>query len=218
MNAFDFAQTPLAPLLLTERSCGQHVSFGFSQRTPLQADLNAITATPGGTVLDVRGTNGVRYAVRLSGATQILRRGRMAASVADLNVGDRLRIVGQLDPTQAGYVLAQSVRDDSIVHMTSLKGTINYVNEARNLILVDLVASPAPLLVLLGPHTVITLANGHRGTIADVQRGMPVTLTGTYDLSTRILTRATALTIMARSALPPDQRAGGATKAPGATE
>ena len=38
MDAFDFSQRPLAPLVLSERSCGSTVSFGFGRTAPLQAD------------------------------------------------------------------------------------------------------------------------------------------------------------------------------------
>jgi phospholipase C len=195
MDAFDFSQPPLAPLVLTERPC-EHVSFGFSTRDPLQANLQDIVNTPGGQALLVRGLTGVPYTVRLIPGTLFERRGNGRASLADLNVGDQVSIVGQLDPTQAGFLFAQAIRDDSIVRLANLQGTISYVNEQRDLLLVELVASPAPLLVLLGPSTHIVLSNGRLGDIESLRRGQPVSVTGTYDLSTRILTRAMALTVL----------------------
>jgi hypothetical protein len=196
MDAFDFAQSPLSPVVRNERSCGSHVTFGFTRAAPLAADLTDLDRTAGGTNLLVQGTNGVRYTVRLKNIAQITRQGGQRATLADLNLGDRLHIVGQLDPTQAGYLIADSVHDQSITTLTGLQGTINYVNEARNLLTVDLVASPAPLLVLVTPRTAIILPNGHRGTIDNLRRGTLVKVSGTYDMSSRILTRATTVRVL----------------------
>ena len=88
-------------------------------------------------VLLARGTNNVDYTVRVSPQTQITRRGGIRAVVTDLNVGDRLQITGQLDPTQAGYLIAASVADDSVVSLANVRGTVNYINDARNLVTVD---------------------------------------------------------------------------------
>ena len=195
MDAFDFTQQPLAPLVLDERPCAS-VSFGFSSRAPLQASLQSIISTPGGTELVVRGGNGVEYTVRLSSDTALRRQGGSVANAADFNLGDQLQIVGNLDPTQAGYLIARRVRDTSIESLTNLQGTISYVNQARDLVMIDLVASPAPLLALLSPGTRIVLRNGHTGTIQDLHGGLPVEIAGTYDVSTRILTRATLLTVL----------------------
>jgi len=151
-------------------------------------------------VLLVRGTNNLAYTVRLSGRTQITRSGGVKAVVADLSVGDRLQITGQLDPTQAGYLIAESVSDESIIPLINVRGTINYVNDARNLVTVTLVASSAPLLILLDTGTAIVLPNGRRGKIDNLVRGTTVLVTGLYDQSSHILTRTTRVTVLASSA------------------
>ncbi len=74
MDAFDFTQPPLAPLVLDERPCAS-VSFGFSNRAPLQATLQNITSTPGGTELLVQGGNGVQYTLRIGNRTALRRQG-----------------------------------------------------------------------------------------------------------------------------------------------
>jgi phospholipase C len=196
MDAFNFGQQPLPPLVLNERSCGGSVNFGFSRNAPLDADLQDINTTPGGTVLLVQGTNAISYTVRLSTQTRITRSGGVQTVVADLSVGDRLQITGQLDPTQAGYLIAQSVSDTSIMPLTNVRGTVNYVNDARNLVMVTLVASPAPLVVLLDANTAIVLPNGKRGAIDSLQRGTNVLINGIYDQSSHILTRATRITVL----------------------
>jgi len=200
MDAFNFSQRPLPPLVLNERSCGGTVNFGFSRNAPLHADLQDVNTTPGGAVLLVRGTNNLAYTVRLSGRTQITRSGGVKAVVADLSVGDRLQITGQLDPTQAGYLIAESVSDESIIPLINVRGTINYVNDARNLVTVTLVASSAPLLILLDTGTAIVLPNGRRGKIDNLVRGTTVLVTGLYDQSSHILTRTTRVTVLASSA------------------
>jgi hypothetical protein len=200
IDAFNFSQQPLPPLVLNERSCVDTVGFGFSRNAPLHADLVDINSTAGGVVLIVQATSNLQYTVRLSGQTQITRSGGVAAGVADLNVGDRLQITGQLDPTQVGYLIAQSVTDTAITPLANVRGTVDYVNDARNLVTVTLVASPAPLLVLLDATTRIVLPNGKRGVIDNLQRGTIVLVTGVYDQSSHILTRATRITVLPPSA------------------
>jgi Phosphoesterase family len=197
MGAFNFNQKPAPPLVLNERSCGSNVNFGFSQNAPLNADLVDINPTPDGAVLLARGTNNIVYTLRLTAKTLISRSGGIRAAVSDLSIGDRLQVTGQLDPTQAGYLIAESVNDESILSLTDIRGTVNYVNDARNLLTVSLVASPAPLLILLDNTTVIVLPNGQRGKIDNLLRGTSVLVTGIYDQSSHILTRATRVTILA---------------------
>ncbi len=200
MNAFNFNQQPLPPLVLNERSCGSSVNFGFSQAAPLHASLLDINQTPGGVTLLVSETSSQQYTVRLGSQTLITRLGGIPAAVTDLNVGDRLQITGQLDPTQAGYLIAATVSDQSIEPLANLRGTVNFVNDARDLITVNLVASPASLLVLLDANTVIILPNGQRSTIDSLLQGTTVLITGIYDQSSHILTRATKITVLAPGA------------------
>ena len=140
--------------------------------------------------MTLRAAQGIVYHVLVFGSTHLTYQHGNPAQVAAFSLGDRLSVTGQLDPTAAGNLDAQTVSDLSIQQIVDLQGTISYVDTARHFLMIRTLANPVPVVVLLSSTSTIQLANGKTGAFSDLARGQTVMITGSYNQNLALISYA----------------------------
>jgi hypothetical protein len=76
-----------------------------------------------------------------------------------------------------------------------LQGAINYVDLVHNVLLLRVIANPAPVVILLDSDTTVLTGQGTPGRLSDLARGQTITVTGTYDENLGLITHASVIHI-----------------------
>ena len=172
ISSLNFKQRPLPPLTLGMRTCS--------------ASARKIKTTVSGVYLKLINHKYDReMLLRLSGntiATLVIgpstgfRMNRIPVSLGDFRIGDHLFVIARPDPQRALTYAAGTLDDRDLKPFNKQKGLITGVSQDANTINVEF--GTHTMIVDLGKSTRIELANGSKGSIADLATGASVIVSG----------------------------------------
>lgn len=174
LSALDFRQRPRAPYLLKTRSCPAGASL-TNRFTVTGTFLKLVVHSYDREVLlRLKGGNIVTLLIGTS--THTVTANHRRVSLTDFRLGDHLSAVGRPDQQRALVYGAVTVRDLDLRSFGPQTGLVTDVGQLNESITVAF--HGRPLLVDIGKRTRILLANGKRGSVANIDSGDTVTVTG----------------------------------------
>ncbi|MBV9282133.1 MAG: hypothetical protein JOZ41_18795 [Chloroflexi bacterium] len=172
-SSLNFAQQPLPPLVLPERTCpssARHIPTGVT-----------------GTFIHlVRHTYGIDMLVRLKGgdvvtvllghSAHFFAAGNWPVQVTDIRVGDRISAVARPDPQRALVYTGSQIHDLDLRYFSGRGGFLVTPGQERDTITVRF--GTQTLVADVGSSTRIVLPNGSRGNLTNLTTGVTLDLTG----------------------------------------
>lgn len=178
-SSLNFAQQPLPPLVLPQRTCppsslhiDTNVTGTFDQLTPHTGYSEMYVRTTGNQVVDVLVYPFVVY----------LTAGNRTIRLSDLRPGDHIFAYAHPDPQHALVYGATKVLDLDLQYTHATSGLIAQMGQTRTSMVAKF--GQRTLVVHLTKSTPIVLPNGKRGTRVDLLSGDVVNVTGI--LNTRL--------------------------------
>jgi phospholipase C len=172
-------QTPLPPLLLHQRRCpaGAYSNVSTFQGTVLAVN---ITQAQQSLLLSINGTAAPLHFV-MGPQTRIESANHHRITLRTIQRGDHVLAAGLSTPDKALQYRAQLIIDQDLVsgHEQGVVAAIDPV--ARQMVLQ---VGDHSEVVSLPPHVKVTLHNGKRGSLADLEQGTRVELLGLRDRRT----------------------------------
>jgi len=188
VSAFDFHQKRLPPLILKTRTCSRSAYrtttrlYGKVVKTRYEHQLHSIILrTTGGTLVTV--LFGPSYNLRAQSRDRL--------SFGQVSVGDRIRTDATPDPQRALVYTAFSLTDTSISRLNRVRAIVGTVEQDGSAFEAQLRGKNVEVDV--DARTRIVLANGSRGSLADLVGSQLVTLTGLYDSNTSTMIQTTEI-------------------------
>jgi phospholipase C len=173
-KAFNFNQTPNAPLVLQPLKCPRR-NHGVN----INARLVRSSLVNGQYQLRVRFPDGTEPTVFApTNAVATFRGG--TTSIVHVAVGDSLQLNLIPDPTQAGYYELGKLQDFNLARGKDLTGTITVADPNTETLVVTRPSAPN-LTIMLTNQTQIIRSDGSTGTFSDLTPGTVISATGTVN-------------------------------------
>lgn len=174
LTSLNFKQRPLAPLILSRRSCPK--SDNPTSQTLTGTYLRLIQH-PYGAELLVRIKGGILVTFLVGPSTWTAPgTSNKPTSLSNFRVGDAVQVNGFPDPQRALVYGANTVRDKNLVPFFRQRGLILQTGQFGDTISVRF--GRREILVDIPHSAVIRLPSGKRGSIADLQAGVSVIVSG----------------------------------------
>jgi phospholipase C len=173
---FDFHQASLAPYILSTRKCP-----AFTPGIDAAGKLLSIGPSGSRYKLTVKLAGGNTATTFASRSYRMLVLGG-TAPIANLAVGDSVRVRLLPDPTQAGYYQLDRLQDLNVKYVSKFVGSIGSVDIKHSSLLISWAKKPT-VTVLVSPGTRILSSSGHPLKLSQLKPGLTVAMRG--DLNTR---------------------------------
>jgi len=171
-TSLNFKQRLLAPLILEQTTCSES---DRKIKTSISGVYLKLTKHTYGREMLLR-LNGSNIATLLIGPSTSYRMGKLPVRLSDFRVGDHLYIYARPDPSRALTYAAGTLDDLDLKPFKNQKGLITGVSEDANT--VDVEFGSHAFVVDIGKSTAIRLASGSKGSIADLDTGASVIVSG----------------------------------------
>jgi phospholipase C len=175
ISSLDFSQTPLKPLILKTRQCSKNASQIL---TTIPGVFLKLTVHQYAKELLLRIKGGNIITVEIGPSTPARTKKDQPVKLANFIVGDHLVIHARPDPQRALVYVAGILHDLDLSSFGPQSGTISNVDQFGDSIEVQF--GKRTFVVVLSTATQI-IKNGKKGTIADLQTGDLVDVTGVHN-------------------------------------
>jgi phospholipase C len=190
LTSLDFNQTPRGPLPLQTRTCprgSNHIN------TSVSGTFVKLSFPKYGRIMLVRLTGNNVATLIIPPAAKVAIRGGRPASLSDYRVGDHVFASAEPDEQRALVYQARAVFDRDLYPMKGQEGLITDVGQEGDTLTVR-IGSHA-FIVDLARSTKILLPNGAKGSLADLETGDTVAITGLVNQRLEEVTSAYQLRI-----------------------
>jgi phospholipase C len=200
LTSLDMKQRRLSPMVLKKRACP--ASDRNIRTTVAGTYIRGISHTYDREVL-VRLKDGNVATLLLASSNAIRMKHRHAAKLADYRAGDLLWSAARPDPQQALVYGSGAVHDLDLVPFTGKRGIVSTIGQRGNDLTVRFGART--LVVDLKASIAIRLVHGQKGSIADLDSGARVYITGTLNTRLKEVVAARSIRVAAIPRVRPPQ-------------
>jgi phospholipase C len=192
LSSLDMSEPPLKSMVLPKRSCP--ASDRNIHTTVAGTYVHAVVHPYDREVL-IRMKDGNVVTLLLASSTSIKMKHLRATLLANYRVGDHLWAAARPDPQQALIYGAGAVHDVDLVPFAGKKGMVVNVGQDGH----DVIArfGVQTLVIDLKPSTLIYLANGRKGSVADLNTGAGVNITGILNIRLKEVVAARSIRVSA---------------------
>jgi hypothetical protein len=191
LSSFDFRQKPLSPMVLRPRTCPKSA---YATTTPLNGQVLKFKVVHRLHTVVLRIKGNTLVTVLFGPAFHLSdRQGRQLAFNL-LSTRDQIVTKGTPDPQRALVCSAFSLRDISVTELRRARGIIAEVDQDGSSFTARL--GKQNVLVNVSPGTSITLPNGARGSLNDLVGNEDFTISGPFNIRSKIVLRATAIQLL----------------------
>jgi phospholipase C len=191
ITSFDFAQKPLAPVVLTQRRCPR---TDYKTHIVLQGTVVKLVKDHNIHTILMRLHAGPVLTIILGPSHSFRSANDSTLRWADLSVGDTVATSATPDPTHALYYSAFNVKDFSVAPIAHRTMIVSQVDSHGSFAAARM--GSTDVVIDITPGVTITLPSGARGSIADLLSGQEIALTGFYNERTKTVVRTTEISVL----------------------
>jgi phospholipase C len=210
LSSFDFHQRPLAPLVLSPRKCPKS---DYVTRTVLNGTVVRLEVRQKLRTIVLRIKGGSLVSIILGPSFNIRDAKDDALKFTDLSVGDKVSTNATPDPQRALVYTAFAIHDSSVTPL--VRKTMVIQNVSQDGTFIDAKLGRTDVVVSLGSHASIVLADGSTGSVNDLSGGETIQVTGLLNTHSMTVVRTTDVKILGSQPIKFGVEAGYSTIEPG---